>query len=230
MTIVEPPDVAPDDSQQLVEQLLHMGHCTIMKDIHEQVAAHLRGKTGEYACIEFSTRNNLAAAKKASDQGMAANLRMEFYLYNADERPRSDPFRGIQLPKERPNELLIVFRLFPCPKPSSVVLNAVMRVQVDPHAAAPDLAGRVVLQTDLVGDVGYRRFQQGVCSKCGSGSKVMACGACQMHGYCSKECQKAMWKQHKAMCRRLQKVASAATEQFREVEAARRAAIENAAA
>lgn len=39
------------------------------------------------------------------------------------------------------------------------------------------------------------------CENVGTGYKK--CGTCKIQRYCSKECQKAHWKKHKSMCKRL---------------------------
>ena len=40
------------------------------------------------------------------------------------------------------------------------------------------------------------------CQKCyKQENKMTACGACKRIYYCSKECQKSAWKEHKSFCR-----------------------------
>jgi hypothetical protein len=45
------------------------------------------------------------------------------------------------------------------------------------------------------------------CQKCAKGgqTKLFKCGSCQSVRYCSKECQKADWKEHKVLCKLLGK-------------------------
>jgi hypothetical protein len=47
-------------------------------------------------------------------------------------------------------------------------------------------------------------MKQGVCSKCrsldGPGGRVRYCGRCKTTAYCSKECAKADWAEHKHQC------------------------------
>lgn len=49
----------------------------------------------------------------------------------------------------------------------------------------------------------FRKLLQEVesCNECGcAADQVMVCGGCRKVSYCSKECQKAAWKLHKAIC------------------------------
>ena len=51
--------------------------------------------------------------------------------------------------------------------------------------------------------------QNSVCSACGKGNlatKLQACSVCKLALYCSKECQKRDWKQHKPHCVKAKKV------------------------
>lgn len=41
-----------------------------------------------------------------------------------------------------------------------------------------------------------------VCAVCGKACKKNTCAACKSINYCGKECQKAHWKEHKAVCKR----------------------------
>ena len=42
------------------------------------------------------------------------------------------------------------------------------------------------------------------CAACGiTGKPLLVCGKCHMTRYCSRECQKAHWNVHKAMCKRM---------------------------
>ena len=41
------------------------------------------------------------------------------------------------------------------------------------------------------------------CAACGSADATLRCSACKAARYCSKECQKAHWKGHKAVCKQL---------------------------
>ncbi|KAI9338834.1 hypothetical protein BDR26DRAFT_919345 [Obelidium mucronatum] len=47
----------------------------------------------------------------------------------------------------------------------------------------------------------------GVCNSCGktdSGTNLKRCSSCQAAKYCSKECQKADWKSHKLVCKKVE--------------------------
>ena len=41
-----------------------------------------------------------------------------------------------------------------------------------------------------------------LCSNCGSGNAGYRCGGCAGAAFCSKDCQKANWKEHKEVCSR----------------------------
>lgn len=44
------------------------------------------------------------------------------------------------------------------------------------------------------------------CAACGSRVHIQRCGACQVAGYCSKDCQKTDWGSHKRECKRLKRI------------------------
>ena len=47
----------------------------------------------------------------------------------------------------------------------------------------------------------YDGFYNKVCNVCNTDHKLKRCSACNIVGYCSKECQKKDWKQHKISCK-----------------------------
>ena len=48
---------------------------------------------------------------------------------------------------------------------------------------------------------------------CGAGDvKLLICGACLKHGYCSEACQRRLWKHHKPLCRRIAAVIAKASQ------------------
>merc|ERR1719150_557862 len=46
-----------------------------------------------------------------------------------------------------------------------------------------------------------RRYFFGLCPSCYKIGEHSACSGCLMISYCSKKCQKADWKSHKALCK-----------------------------
>jgi hypothetical protein len=87
----------------------------------------------------------------------------------------------------------------PGPKPPTKDVDV---GQVDDRSAGvrDQLAG---LSTS--GQQGARAGRQ-PCGQCGGDhEKLLACGGCRVMGYCSAECQKAHWKQHRAECKRVQR-------------------------
>lgn len=42
---------------------------------------------------------------------------------------------------------------------------------------------------------------EGECAVCGMRGKHQRCAACQVVTYCSRECQRARWKEHKSACK-----------------------------
>lgn len=57
---------------------------------------------------------------------------------------------------------------------------------------------------DMDRRVGYNRF----CLSCRKAGKVFRCAACNMAHYCSKECQKAHWEEHKSDCKKYKNIVS----------------------
>ena len=53
---------------------------------------------------------------------------------------------------------------------------------------------------------GYRKYKK-ICFGCGklSNSKIKICSGCNKIYYCNRECQKRDWKNHKAICKTIQK-------------------------
>eukprot|EP00961_Rhodomonas_salina_P289727 3914677-Rhodomonas_salina.1 len=76
--------------------------------------------------------------------------------------------------------------------------------EVMQSAAQEDGAVREAVQTAMEEGVNKCR---GNCAKCGvraDGSVTVSfCSGCRSVAYCSKECQKADWKAHKAACRQI---------------------------
>ena len=59
--------------------------------------------------------------------------------------------------------------------------------------------GSVSAMSDTQG--GLRKVAAAACSNCNNSDKKMKiCGKCRLVSYCSPECQKADWKQHKSSC------------------------------
>ena len=65
-------------------------------------------------------------------------------------------------------------------------------------AAAPLDYMKYVVQCDV--DKGSQNACRGLCSHCGVQGKLLTCTGCDLHRYCSKSCQKAMRKEHRALC------------------------------
>jgi hypothetical protein len=60
---------------------------------------------------------------------------------------------------------------------------------------------------------GYSMTDARECATCeakGENVELQLCSGCGLIRYCSAACQKADWKAHKAICRRLQALAAAA--------------------
>lgn len=75
------------------------------------------------------------------------------------------------------------------------------RREVDGDAAARPT--RVLLECAMCGKVGSES------SKTGHAISLRRCGQCRMVAYCSVECQKADWAEHKSMCKQAKKIEKA---------------------
>lgn len=74
---------------------------------------------------------------------------------------------------------------------------------IKPYDAFPDFASVhiVMLKRASVGWIPLMIAYQ-MCATCGKTESLKACSACNSTRYCSKECQKKDWKEHKITCSR----------------------------
>ena len=64
----------------------------------------------------------------------------------------------------------------------------------------------------LGGQETVQRFFFGLCPSCFKIGEHSACSGCLMVSYCSRECQKKHWRQHKDMCKALTKIRGSSTQ------------------
>lgn len=118
----------------------------------------------------------------------------------------SDPLY-IRLPEPSKDHHIMVFRLILSPS-SRTYLAALFQLPTNPSAPSdaplPVYREQTIPSEAFLGDIGYQRFQLGLCSACGTMAKLHACTGCQQQAYCSQSCQSQSWKRHKSLCRRMQ--------------------------
>lgn len=113
----------------------------------------------------------------------------------------------IKLPKPSKDHLILVFRLnlSPSSRTYLAVLFQLPAKSVVPPDAPFKLYPEAKMSSEVfLCDIGCQRFQLGLCSGCGTKAKLYACAGCKQHSYCSRACQRSLWKQHKPLCRHMQ--------------------------
>lgn len=94
------------------------------------------------------------------------------------------------------NHMRRIMKWWDAGKPHGAPLEALMRAVNDPNRPA-------VLQEKLGGYESCAHCK----AKKGNGKILKRCSGCNIPVYCSKECQKAEWSSHKAVCKATQDLA-----------------------
>lgn len=174
--------------------LISLWHCK-----HEALKASYCRSPGSYEITSWYSVGSFEAMWKVFQKSgmMGPSEADQAALRNS---AATDPLHCVDLPELPPNTYLTCFRLFfgPGSSASISVLQLVpfdletggdtSNISTSPHCH------------DVHVDPGMQRFRNGQCSTCGVAGRLQACKGCNMHGYCSRECAKTAWKEHKPLC------------------------------
>ena len=190
-------------------------HATF-KDIH-------KGNPGHFILVRWQSKSSFDDAVKAGKQG--AHVMFPITLVPHAATPPTDPFHDIQLPEHSRSTYLVVFRIRLDSGCShlSVLFRVPIGLQLNPWPNVSHILSEAN-KAALLADKGYRRYSLGQCSACAANTKLWQCSGCRLHGYCSKTCQRSLWKTHKALCRPISAVTREASARLKDQIALDRAA------
>lgn len=156
-----------------------------------------------FAMMVYSSPERLTAAIQSAESG-ASLVQLEFPPYDLSPF-QTDPLHACRLPEWQPHKYLLALRLH-IRSDSSECLHVLLMVPVSykPAAGTEKLPSMFAADALIQGDVGCSRYQEGVCSNCSKAGKLLVCKGCRAHAYCSTQCSRAMWRQHKALCKYMQ--------------------------
>ena len=156
---------------------------------------------------DFEETHSLTRAMKNGTRDEPVSYPSTCIPYKAN--PPTDHFHKIILPEPKQTSYMVIFRIcLDSDGLNGCFLSILFRVPKSlqlpsrPKAAQPvsDASSGSGMQIEYT-DLGYTRYLQGQCSACEVTATLLQCSGCRLHGYCSKACQRSLWKTHKHMCR-----------------------------
>ena len=193
-------------AKNLFPKLYAVAFGWLLKSADRRLETNARQLPSCYVLVLFQSVSAFKAVFTTWEKTGYMNVRVAYMDYSA--LMPGESLSSLQLPARTAfDHILVVFRVNTGRDCSCCCVDALFLVplgstsQCHAQPSMPPVQDHDRLVAD---DVGWQRFQNGRCSHCDEvQGKLRACSGCLTHYYCSKDCQRAAWKQHKPLCREL---------------------------
>ena len=180
--------------------------------LHSQMAAMHMANPSQYGVCEWVSIAGFQKDFKAVQKQPWTMIPMRFRPYGCVHP--EDPCSWVKLPPPSRKRFLTVFRIMlaaatPSSAPVFSDVYTLVPMQLDfPPELSPGPGfisnaseAEASLLSMLKADVGLKRKRLGKCSACEATQHISNCAGCSCHAYCSKECQRSLWSEHKQLCK-----------------------------